>query len=1404
MSTAGKCSECGAELPADHGLRGLCPRCLLVLGLGVDDTADPKTIGAYEIERLLGRGGMGVVYKARQVSLNRIVALKILNPTLSSDPAFVKRFHREAQAVARLNHQNIVHIYDIGEENGMHFFSMEYVKGRLLSEILDKEGFLRVGQAVDIIFQVARALRYAHSKNIIHRDVKPSNIIVDRLSRVKVMDFGLAKLGGNTRLTRTDTVLGTVKYMSPEQARGETVDHRTDIWSMGIVLYEMLAGMTPFKATNEAALIHKIIYEPVPDLNDLSPETPPQLRAIVAKTMAKDKNERYQSVSDFLKDLQTLKAPRPTKGDTLFEKAGGYLEKLIAFSRKKDVRRKVLVPLALAAVIFVGYLAYSKWSEQRGPAPEDMVLIPAGEFMMGASPGMVHQHETPQHRVFLDAFYIDKFPVTNMQFQKFVDSTGYVTDAEKRGWSNAPEEKRADQIKANGANWRHPRGPESDIKDIMNHPVVHVSWNDAHAYAKWANKRLPTEAEWEKAARGTDGRKYPWGDGEPDGTRCNYADRNTAFGWRDSSVDDGYEYTSPVGRYENGKSPYGIYDMAGNVWEWCSDWYDKDYFSKSPKDNPKGPANGQHRVIRGGGSWHDGADYMRSTNRGPRQPAFVSSDQGFRCAKGVPGAKVTEVAANFDDGLPAGWALYGTAAVENGQIVLTPNLHNQAGSIFYNTPVPHCSHFEVSFDFEIVGFADGFAFAWVPGPEFIGGDGADLGYETLQGYAVEFDVYCDRNYDPPRSHIALIKDDVRRHLASSMDFPTLNNSGKFSCNIVFLNSTIRVYLSNPQAGLAEKKLVLEHTISDYEPFTAYLGLTGATGGVSARHVIDNVRMSAPFQATRKRLKGEKKSGERKMTSQKTETMDTHAHPQLARAKRLAEEEKWDEALTAYTQLADQHPENIELQKAVVLFLHNEYRIGKKLEWASAPFRSFSKTMRRYAERVIKLDPSQRDMYYFGLRGYEYAGLPISETVKRQLENNYARTRQRFPDWQGVFGMYTEAFSNLGLYDLALGVTDDWENQSGESAGVLVNRSRALDGLGRHEEAYQLALSAFNKFPDDAWLAAHLADMQLARGNKSRAIELYKKADEISPNDHFKQKIREISRQQTGTSPPEKTALSNEDHAAPGADDDIAFWTQPSKELLEKLEEPVSFEFANEQAGDVIRFLSSIKQITIEAEPRLKRRRVTIRVDQKRLGEAIELIARMLHSKIQLRSHFIYIGEALYHPDISTFSPGLRAELRQPCTFDFEEQELSKILLLLSSITHGIDFSTSEEIGRRKTSVTAVKLSAFESLQILCSQHDLTLEQDGENSLILQGGTNSIKAPRKLTESQAEEWPEIKVVSVFDPKQSGNYVCIIEMNGRRRFVKEGDEFSDLRVLRIDGTENCITASHPSLGERTFCE
>ncbi len=258
-----------------------------------------------------------------------------------------------------------------------------------------------------------------------------------------------------------------------------------------------------------------------------------------------------------------------------------------------------------------------------------MMYIPAGEFLMGSPEGVGDKDEHPQHTIYLDSFYIDETEVTNAMFDLFVAETKYQTEAEKAGKSYAFVND--DWLLVSGADWQHPFGPNSDISGLGDHPVIHVSWNDAAAYCEWAGKRLPTEAEWEKAARGTDGATYPWGNDPPAGDLVNYADGNTNFDWSVRSVNDGYKFTSPVGNYPDGASPYGLLDVAGNVWEWVADWYGKDYYSVSPERNPQGPASGTIRVMRGG-AWDDLISGIRSTYRAAYAQNNTNGDTGFRCA----------------------------------------------------------------------------------------------------------------------------------------------------------------------------------------------------------------------------------------------------------------------------------------------------------------------------------------------------------------------------------------------------------------------------------------------------------------------------------------------------------------------------------------------------------------------------------------------------------------------------------------------------------------------------------------------------------------------------------------------------------------------------------------------------
>jgi serine/threonine-protein kinase len=249
--------------------------------------------------------------------------------------------------------------------------------------------------------------------------------------------------------------------------------------------------------------------------------------------------------------------------------------------------------------------------------------VPAGEFIMGSEDGS--DDEKPIHTVDLDAFWIDQTEVTNVMFADFIDETGYTTDAEKAGTSWVYQD--GDWNQVDGADWMHPFGPSSGISDIINHPVIHISWNDAQAYCSWADRRLPTEAEWEKAARGAEGNVYPWGD-TFDGERLNFCDSNCSFDWADKNADDDYEFTAPVGTYPNGASPYGALDMAGNVWEWVNDWYDA-YPGNTVSDDGYGTT---YRVLRGG-SWGSSDSGVRSAGRGGGNSTDSVSDIGFRCSR---------------------------------------------------------------------------------------------------------------------------------------------------------------------------------------------------------------------------------------------------------------------------------------------------------------------------------------------------------------------------------------------------------------------------------------------------------------------------------------------------------------------------------------------------------------------------------------------------------------------------------------------------------------------------------------------------------------------------------------------------------------------------------------------------
>ena len=322
MDTMQLCPTCGRPLPP-NAPKGLCPECLLKAGLQTEtqpnagDPARPKPppfvppspaelarhFPQLEILELIGRGGMGAVYKARQPSLDRLVALKILPPGVAGDTGFAERFTREARALARLSHPNIVAVYDFGQAAGMPFFVMEYVDGPNLRE-LERGGKLNPREAMQIIPQICEALQFAHDEGIVHRDIKPENILLDKKGRVKIADFGIAKLVGQTAvpdaaLTGAGDVVGTLNYMAPEQREKPlTVDHRADIFSLGVVFYELLTGELPIGKFAPPSQVAQVDV---------------RLDEVVVRALEKEPARRYQHVSDLGRMCRTS----PPRGQPL-------------------------------------------------------------------------------------------------------------------------------------------------------------------------------------------------------------------------------------------------------------------------------------------------------------------------------------------------------------------------------------------------------------------------------------------------------------------------------------------------------------------------------------------------------------------------------------------------------------------------------------------------------------------------------------------------------------------------------------------------------------------------------------------------------------------------------------------------------------------------------------------------------------------------------------------------------------------------------------------------------------------------------------------------------------------------------------------------------------------------------
>jgi serine/threonine protein kinase len=629
-----------------------------------------KPLGRYHILEQLGRGGMATVYKALDTTLDRHVAVKVIRREAFPPEKLehmLHRFKREARALARLAHPNIVKVLDSDEEKGIPYLVMAYLPGGTLKQRMQGKP-MHWQKAAQLLLPICKALSYAHKEGIIHRDIKPSNILISESDEPMLTDFGIAKIISGDEptvdLTSTGVGIGTPEYMAPEQGAGQA-DERVDIYGLGVIYYQMVTGRLPYQADTPMAVLLKKSTEPLPSPRQFVPNLPDDVERVLIKALQRDPKHRYQSVDAFLSALENIVKGMPIPPDTNREDKRFPLPLLYGIAG--------LAGLILISIV-AGFL-YRSFNEVQTSTPQaqdfssppntelpiisedpasssviqetetsnispingaEMVFIPAGEFLRGASPDDIARlrdicpncpleqlgDAQPRKTIYLDAFQIDKTEVTNTQFSRFVDETGYRTTAEGTGnYSYMQDIGLRDFVYVSDADWLHPQGGVSSIIGQDERAVTQVSWQDAYAYCEWAGKRLPTEAEWEKAARGDDGRIFPWGNNPPDADFLN-------FDFSPGTI-------VSVGRYPDGASPYGVLDMSGNVWEWVADYYTEDYYGDAPDANPQGPSNGEGRVMRGGSWASEYNPYLLFVTTFYRlwNYDYISSDVlGFRCA----------------------------------------------------------------------------------------------------------------------------------------------------------------------------------------------------------------------------------------------------------------------------------------------------------------------------------------------------------------------------------------------------------------------------------------------------------------------------------------------------------------------------------------------------------------------------------------------------------------------------------------------------------------------------------------------------------------------------------------------------------------------------------------------------
>jgi serine/threonine-protein kinase len=510
---------------------------------------------------------MARVYKVRNTISQQVEAMKIMLPDLANEASFSERFLHEIQVLATLDHPGIARLHTALRIENQLVMIMELVEGVTLEDLL-KQGRIPLPDGIDYICQALSALSYAHRKGIIHRDIKPANMMRTPQGTIKLMDFGIAKTQLDSRLTRTGNIIGSLHYMSPEQVMGTSLDARSDLYSVGVCLYEIATGARPFHADSDYTLMElKIRREPPPPIQ-VDPSVPKELNGIILRALEKDPARRFQTAEEFRTALARLiSARRAVPSTTGFEARSESFQASSIFAPPQTqsqpaltapslptslpavpepIRRPRRLFIAVGAVLVIalaGFLAFEILKPHPGQSQKtggriveesslqtanplapyltlpsgDMVLVPGGEALLGQD----------RHSVSVASFYIDRTAVTEEAYRAFCVEAG------------------------------HPL-PPGNQEAAADSPVVNVTFDDAQQFAKWANKRLPSAVEWEKAARGTDGRTYPWGND------LNFELANIP---RDKAARKSAKLASATA-YPSGASPYGALNMLGNVWQW--------------------------------------------------------------------------------------------------------------------------------------------------------------------------------------------------------------------------------------------------------------------------------------------------------------------------------------------------------------------------------------------------------------------------------------------------------------------------------------------------------------------------------------------------------------------------------------------------------------------------------------------------------------------------------------------------------------------------------------------------------------------------------------------------------------------------------------------------------------------